>query len=89
MFTSFLYGLVPWLCFLPVLGTHILLSYLNVFAFLIVYFRKERPQDLMDCIIDLREYDVPYHVRFAIDNGRFYVYVLFFVCRNCIILYDP
>ncbi|CAL9170786.1 unnamed protein product [Musa hybrid cultivar] len=30
--------------------------------------RKERPQDLMDCIIDLREYDVPYHVRFAIDN---------------------
>ncbi|XP_073270441.1 DNA polymerase epsilon catalytic subunit A-like [Primulina huaijiensis] len=29
---------------------------------------KQRPQDSMDCIIDLREYDVPYHVRFAIDN---------------------
>ncbi|XP_073146772.1 DNA polymerase epsilon catalytic subunit A-like [Henckelia pumila] len=29
---------------------------------------KQRPQDFMDCIIDLREYDVPYHVRFAIDN---------------------
>nr|XP_019702821.2 DNA polymerase epsilon catalytic subunit A isoform X2 [Elaeis guineensis] len=29
---------------------------------------KERPQDYIDCITDLREYDVPYHVRFAIDN---------------------
>ncbi|XP_072950830.1 DNA polymerase epsilon catalytic subunit A-like [Typha angustifolia] len=29
---------------------------------------KERPQDYLDCIIDLREYDVPYHVRFSIDN---------------------
>ncbi|KAG6467056.1 hypothetical protein ZIOFF_075134 [Zingiber officinale] len=29
---------------------------------------KERSQDLLDCIIDLREYDVPYHVRYAIDN---------------------
>ncbi|XP_020701921.2 DNA polymerase epsilon catalytic subunit A isoform X1 [Dendrobium catenatum] len=29
---------------------------------------KERPQDYVDCITDLREYDVPYHVRFAIDN---------------------
>ncbi|XP_010242612.1 PREDICTED: DNA polymerase epsilon catalytic subunit A-like [Nelumbo nucifera] len=29
---------------------------------------KQRPQDFIDCIIDLREYDVPYHVRFAIDN---------------------
>ncbi|XP_077235840.1 DNA polymerase epsilon catalytic subunit A-like [Tasmannia lanceolata] len=29
---------------------------------------KQRPQDYIDCIIDLREYDVPYHVRFAIDN---------------------
>nr|XP_043613660.1 DNA polymerase epsilon catalytic subunit A-like [Erigeron canadensis] len=28
----------------------------------------ERNQDLIDCITDLREYDVPYHVRFAIDN---------------------
>ncbi|XP_022862888.1 DNA polymerase epsilon catalytic subunit A-like [Olea europaea var. sylvestris] len=30
--------------------------------------RKQRPQDFLDCINDLREYDVPYHVRFAIDN---------------------
>ncbi|KAF6166038.1 hypothetical protein GIB67_012935 [Kingdonia uniflora] len=29
---------------------------------------KQRPQDFVDCIVDLREYDVPYHVRFAIDN---------------------
>ncbi|PSR89873.1 DNA polymerase epsilon catalytic subunit A like [Actinidia chinensis var. chinensis] len=29
---------------------------------------KQRPQDFIDCIFDLREYDVPYHVRFAIDN---------------------
>ncbi|XP_019451574.1 PREDICTED: DNA polymerase epsilon catalytic subunit A-like [Lupinus angustifolius] len=30
--------------------------------------REQKPQDFLDCIIDLREYDVPYHVRFAIDN---------------------
>uniref|UniRef100_A0A0R0HLB0 DNA polymerase epsilon catalytic subunit n=1 Tax=Glycine max TaxID=3847 RepID=A0A0R0HLB0_SOYBN len=30
--------------------------------------REQRPQDFLDCITDLREYDVPYHVRFAIDN---------------------
>uniref|UniRef100_A0A0E0K092 DNA polymerase epsilon catalytic subunit n=1 Tax=Oryza punctata TaxID=4537 RepID=A0A0E0K092_ORYPU len=30
--------------------------------------RVERPQDYINCITDLREYDVPYHVRFAIDN---------------------
>ncbi|GAB4856744.1 DNA polymerase epsilon catalytic subunit A [Ancistrocladus abbreviatus] len=29
---------------------------------------EQRPQDFVDCIDDLREYDVPYHVRFAIDN---------------------
>lgn len=29
---------------------------------------KQRPQDFVDCITDLREFDVPYHVRFAIDN---------------------
>ncbi|XP_042499556.1 DNA polymerase epsilon catalytic subunit A-like isoform X2 [Macadamia integrifolia] len=29
---------------------------------------KQRPQDFIDCIVDLREYDVPYHIRFAIDN---------------------
>ncbi|XP_020536143.1 DNA polymerase epsilon catalytic subunit A isoform X2 [Jatropha curcas] len=30
--------------------------------------REQRPQDFLDCILDLREYDVPYHVRFAVDN---------------------
>ncbi|KAH7542023.1 hypothetical protein FEM48_Zijuj02G0029500 [Ziziphus jujuba var. spinosa] len=30
--------------------------------------REQKPQDFLDCIVDLREYDVPYHVRFAIDN---------------------
>ncbi|XP_061359270.1 DNA polymerase epsilon catalytic subunit A-like [Gastrolobium bilobum] len=30
--------------------------------------REQKPQDFLDCIIGLREYDVPYHVRFAIDN---------------------
>ncbi|KAK2968075.1 hypothetical protein RJ640_000490, partial [Escallonia rubra] len=29
---------------------------------------KQRSQDFIDCIADLREYDVPYHVRFAIDK---------------------
>ncbi|KAL6577446.1 DNA polymerase epsilon catalytic subunit A [Orobanche minor] len=29
---------------------------------------KQRTQDFIDCINDLREFDVPYHVRFAIDN---------------------
>ncbi|KAI7734909.1 hypothetical protein M8C21_021712, partial [Ambrosia artemisiifolia] len=29
---------------------------------------NERIQDFLDCIVDIREYDVPYHVRFAIDN---------------------
>ncbi|KAL5717104.1 DNA-directed DNA polymerase [Ranunculus cassubicifolius] len=29
---------------------------------------EQRHQDYIDCIVDLREYDVPYHVRFAIDN---------------------
>jgi hypothetical protein len=40
--------------------------------------REQRPQDFLDCIIDLREYDVPYHVRFAIDNGISYVILLVF-----------
>ncbi|KAL5555227.1 hypothetical protein UlMin_037463 [Ulmus minor] len=30
--------------------------------------RDQRPQDFLDYVVDLREYDVPYHVRFAIDN---------------------
>uniref|UniRef100_A0ACD5XVC0 Uncharacterized protein n=1 Tax=Avena sativa TaxID=4498 RepID=A0ACD5XVC0_AVESA len=38
--------------------------------------RVERPQDYINCIIDLREYDVPYHVRFATDkdvrSGQWY-----------------
>jgi hypothetical protein len=27
------------------------------------------PQDVLECIVGMREYDVPYHVRFAIDTG--------------------
>ncbi|CAN0916711.1 DNA polymerase epsilon catalytic subunit A [Linum grandiflorum] len=38
--------------------------------------REQRHQDFLDCIIDIREYDVPYHVRFAIDedirSGQWY-----------------
>ncbi|ESW04397.1 hypothetical protein PHAVU_011G091900 [Phaseolus vulgaris] len=30
--------------------------------------REHKPQDFLDCLTDLREYDVPYHVRFAIDS---------------------
>ncbi|GLU18367.1 hypothetical protein SLE2022_346730 [Rubroshorea leprosula] len=30
--------------------------------------REQRAEDFLDYIVDLREYDVPYHVRFAIDN---------------------
>ncbi|CAJ1979167.1 unnamed protein product [Sphenostylis stenocarpa] len=30
--------------------------------------REHKPQDFLDCLTDLREYDVPYHVRFAIDH---------------------
>ncbi|KAG8371187.1 hypothetical protein BUALT_Bualt13G0060900 [Buddleja alternifolia] len=29
---------------------------------------KQRSQDFIECINDLREFDVPYHVRFAIDK---------------------
>lgn len=29
--------------------------------------KRTRPSDYMDCIIDIREYDVPYHIRVAID----------------------
>ncbi|GAB2274640.1 DNA polymerase epsilon catalytic subunit A [Dionaea muscipula] len=29
---------------------------------------EQRALDFLDCITDLREYDVPYHVRFAIDK---------------------
>ncbi|XP_010445144.1 PREDICTED: DNA polymerase epsilon catalytic subunit A-like [Camelina sativa] len=32
--------------------------------------REQHPQDCLDSIVDIREYDVPYHVRFAIDNGN-------------------
>lgn len=27
-------------------------------------------QDYIEYMVDMREYDVPYHVRFAIDNGE-------------------
>ena len=30
-----------------------------------------KAQDYLDFILDIREYDVPYHVRFAIDNGEY------------------
>ena len=26
-------------------------------------------QDALDAIVDMREFDVPYHMRFAIDTG--------------------
>lgn len=29
-----------------------------------------RLADFMEHILEMREYDVPYHVRFAIDNGE-------------------
>ena len=25
-------------------------------------------QDVLDCIVDLREHDIPYHIRYAIDT---------------------
>ncbi|KAF9618827.1 hypothetical protein IFM89_002695 [Coptis chinensis] len=31
----------------------------------------KRHQDFIEYIVDLREYDIPFHVRFAIDNGDF------------------
>lgn len=27
-------------------------------------------QDVQECLMGMREYDVPYHVRFAIDTGK-------------------
>jgi DNA polymerase elongation subunit (family B) len=43
------------------------------YAKLLVDFRTKQPgkiQDYVEHMVDLREYDVPYHVRFAIDNGE-------------------
>ncbi|KAL3518505.1 hypothetical protein ACH5RR_021094 [Cinchona calisaya] len=40
----------------------------EAYEFILTGRSKQRAQDFMDCILDLREYDVPYHVRFAIDN---------------------
>lgn len=37
---------------------------------LLVFSSQQRPQDFIECITDLREYDVPYHVRFCIDIGN-------------------
>ncbi|CAG7868312.1 unnamed protein product [Brassica rapa] len=38
--------------------------------------REQRLQDCLDSLLDLREYDVPYHVRFAVDkdvrSGQWY-----------------
>lgn len=36
---------------------------------LVLIYSKQRTQDFIDYISDLREYDVPYHIRFAIDKG--------------------
>lgn len=30
----------------------------------------DSPQDVLECLLGMREYDVPYHVRFAIDTGE-------------------
>ncbi|KAI5666605.1 hypothetical protein M9H77_16458 [Catharanthus roseus] len=40
----------------------------EAYEFILTGRSKQRPQDFIECITDLREYDVPYHVRFAIDN---------------------
>lgn len=40
----------------------------------------------MDHITDLREYDVPYHVRFAIDKGDIFC-DCFFICCKILCLY--
>ncbi|CAI9105576.1 OLC1v1004524C1 [Oldenlandia corymbosa var. corymbosa] len=40
----------------------------EAYEFILTGKSDQRPQDFIDCITDLREYDVPYHVRFAIDN---------------------
>lgn len=45
---------------------------------LVLIYSKQRTQDFIDYITDLREYDVPYHVRFAIDKGdTFHIHYLF------------
>ena len=49
---------------------HVVSLYLSLNIWYLIC-REQRPQDFLDCIVDLREYDVPYHVRFAIDNGDF------------------
>jgi hypothetical protein len=50
---------------------HFVCLFVNLqFVDLVHYDRVERPQDYINCIIDLREYDVPYHVRFATDKGE-------------------
>ncbi|MED6160431.1 DNA polymerase epsilon catalytic subunit A [Stylosanthes scabra] len=41
----------------------------EAYEFILTERREQKPQDFIDCITDLREYDVPYHVRFAIDNA--------------------
>ena len=45
----------------------------NNLARLLMDFRAKQPgriQDFVEHMVDLREFDVPYHVRFAIDNGE-------------------
>lgn len=38
--------------------------------------RKERPSDPRQLITDIREYDVTYYLRVAIDNGKVYNFQL-------------
>lgn len=50
--------------------------------------REHQPQDFLDCLTDIREYDVPYHVRFAIDNGTFR-YFVFMLLIFILLPYSP
>ena len=68
-----LYGVNFTVLFFPIFTyyMHFLCIFVNLWVVdLVHYDRVERPQDYINCIIDLREYDVPYHVRFATDNGE-------------------
>lgn len=54
--------------------------YIYIHTHITVSCSKQRPLDFIECITDLREYDVPYHVRVAIDNGKilFHFFKIFF-----------
>ena len=61
------------------LSFHMIHTYLMLF---ILSDNKQRVQDYLDCIIGMREYDVPYHVRFAIDNGEILLDYVFQFCNT-------